>query len=258
METTTTLMAKETGIKPRRHDWAGWNDCLADHAIYAKNCTAIIDGYVGRNRLPADTIETIMLTVNGVVACPFCTALHVDLGRMAGLECGAQLNSAESDAVAVALVSEANDKKHAATFGRVFAHLNGRGAQVDAAYETLVEAVGASKAATMRSLCWFILWGGVTGNTILAAIGQYKKRPGSWRLAFGIPFAMWYAVLFFFVIGATSLFLKIFPGKVPGVLSQMLGCVLWFLASIHFVPLGLVGLLTCRKHASESAEVVAA
>ena len=57
----------------------------------------ILDSYAGPNKLDPKTSESCMLAVNSVNACPYCTSLHGELGRMAGLEeKGSAINSAKS------------------------------------------------------------------------------------------------------------------------------------------------------------------
>ena len=57
----------------------------------------ILDSYAGPNKLDPKTSESCMLAVNSVNACPYCTSLHGELGRMAGLEDkGSAINSAKS------------------------------------------------------------------------------------------------------------------------------------------------------------------
>ena len=42
-----------------------------------------LGAYLGPRALPAATIEAIMLTVNSINTCPYCTGLHSELARMA-------------------------------------------------------------------------------------------------------------------------------------------------------------------------------
>ena len=48
-----------------------------------------------------------------------------------------------------------------------------------AAYDTLVGAVGPGKALSARALCWALLWGKTTGNTINAVRGKLLS-PRRW------------------------------------------------------------------------------
>ena len=50
-----------------------------------KSIPQILNGYIGPNKIDAETAESCMLAVNSVNECAFCTSLHGELGRMAGL-----------------------------------------------------------------------------------------------------------------------------------------------------------------------------
>lgn len=189
----------------------------------------IFDSYAGPNKLDPKTSESCMLAVNSVNACPYCTSLHGELGRMAGLEKkGSAINTAKSGTEIKKLTKESE-----VNYARKFGECNGRGAELDKAYAELVKAVGAGKAAACNAQCWFLHWGSTSGNTLLSfwkgrLVGQSKC--GSNPL-FELVFAIYYTPCYL-LISATSAVLKLFPDKVPKALSSGLGCVLTTVASI--------------------------
>ena len=60
----------------------------------------------------------------------------------------------------------------AVDFAKTFAEEAGRGAAVRAAFDKLVAAEGTGRAKNIRSLCWMLLWGKTTGNSINAVRGK--------------------------------------------------------------------------------------
>lgn len=183
-----------------------------------------------------------MLAVNSVNDCAFCTSLHGELGRMAGLEDKVgKMNSAKTAGEIKTL--SGNDPM--VVYARKFGECDGRGADLEEAFTVLEKAVGAGSASACRAHCWFLQWGSIAGNTLLSfyqgrLVGDAKS--GS-NVLFEIAFAAYYTPCYV-LISATSLLLKALPSKVPNVVSSALGCVLTCVASIWIVPLGVVGLAT--------------
>mmetsp|Transcript_11383 Transcript_11383/g.36024 ORF Transcript_11383/g.36024 Transcript_11383/m.36024 type:complete len:256 (-) Transcript_11383:134-901(-) len=127
--------------------WTSWATFIRDHTRFMVELPGYLAAYLWPGRsLDPITLESVMLTVNSVNTCPYCTGLHGQLARMAG---------AEPDAQAPAV-------KYATTF----AHEAGRGADERAAFESLSKELGPRKASSVRSLCWALLWGKTTGNSI--------------------------------------------------------------------------------------------
>ena len=91
-----------------------------------------------------------MSTVNSVNTCPYCTGLHGQRARMA----------APSSTRAPPEVK----------FAKVFAEEAGRGPKVDAVFRAAGAPARAAQRA--RALCWALLWGKTTGNTINAIRGK--------------------------------------------------------------------------------------
>jgi AhpD family alkylhydroperoxidase len=113
---------------------------------------------VGPDSIAAATNESIMLAVNGVNECPYCTGLHGELGRMAGAD-------------EVATTADATTKA-CVEYARIFAANDGRGDVVDTAKGALVKSVGEATAARTDSLCWYVI---ITLSThIFCAVYAFK------------------------------------------------------------------------------------
>lgn len=142
------------------------------------------------NALDAKDLEEVMVTVNTVNTCPYCTGLHGELARMASAD-----NAPRS-----ALV----------TFAKIFAEETGRGDKVKAAFKVLVNAEGLGRAKSTRALCWALHWGKTTGNSINCV----RSKILSGRLWTVTPFDLimflYYGPLFA-VIGLANAVLKFAP-----------------------------------------------
>merc|ERR1719329_707531 len=128
---------------------------LQDHANVLQSIPKILDGYVGPNKMDPATAESCMAAVNSVNNCPYCTSLHGELGRMAGLD-GKQKDIDNAKTAADAKKVSGGDPM--VVFARKFGETNGRGAELEAAYKVLEKAVGAGKAEACRAHCWFLHW----------------------------------------------------------------------------------------------------
>jgi AhpD family alkylhydroperoxidase len=201
---------------------------------------AIFGAYAGPNRIDPATNEAIMLAVNSVNDCKYCSGIHGELARMAGT----------SDSSAPAKKSSSKNSKEAmdaamVAYAKDFGRCNGRGECLSKKYAELEGKVGKGPAASVQALCWFLHWGSISGNTLLSL---YKGRlsgnpkPGS-NILFEILFAAYYTPLYL-VISATTLLFKVFPARVPKFLSMAIGCTLTTVASVWIVPVGLLGLIT--------------
>lgn len=60
--------------------------CLEDHIDCVSQLPSIMGAYVGSNAIEPRLNESIMVTVNSANQCPYCTGLHGELARMAGVE----------------------------------------------------------------------------------------------------------------------------------------------------------------------------
>mmetsp|Transcript_84492 Transcript_84492/g.217608 ORF Transcript_84492/g.217608 Transcript_84492/m.217608 type:complete len:244 (+) Transcript_84492:77-808(+) len=222
-----------------------WTLCqfLADHFQVFLSIPKIFDAYVGPNQISAKLNESIMVTVNSVNACPYCTGLHGELARMAGVGEVDSLMSVTNEEQARALVDSP-----AITFALRFGQHDGRGAVIDEAFEELAKDMGRGQAGSVRALCWFLLWGSVGGNTINSFLfGRLCCKPKARRNAlFELLFFVYYGPLFLLIFIVMKL-LTCFP-KVPAWFSAAFGAFLTVVASIWIVPIGLISVLTKPCH----------
>ena len=100
---------------------------------------------------------------------------------------------------------------------------------MDDALGELVAAEGAARARSTRALCFALLWGKTTGNTINA----FRDGP---RSPFGTLVTLFYGPLFA-VIGALNAALAKLP-PIPATASSALGAVLWVPQALHIATLG--------------------
>ena len=128
-----------------------WKTLVANHTQFATMLPNYLASYIGfSSKLEPVTIESVMVTMNSHNTCPYCTGLHSQLARMAGL-------------------SEPDPSDPHVVYAKTFALESGRGGDVEAAYAKLVGVVGSARARNVRALCWALLWGKTTGNSINAA-----------------------------------------------------------------------------------------
>jgi AhpD family alkylhydroperoxidase len=97
---------------------------IRDHVTFASLLPSYLGAYIGNAAIEPKVSEAVMLTVNSINTCPYCTGLHGQLARMASTTTQAQQSSP------------------AVVFAAVFAEEGGRGSAVDAAYTKLVSALG--------------------------------------------------------------------------------------------------------------------
>ena len=175
-----------------------------------------------------------MLTVNSYNTCPYCTGLHGELARMSGLDSNA--NDKDDDA----------DVSEEVKYAQTFAIESGRGNAVKFAYDNMLNTIGIKHAKSVRALCWALLWGKTTGNSINNArdkilkkdSGKDKKRVTSLDV-----FMLLYYGPLFSIIGVLNKILTALPSSVPKVISSMIGAVLWLPQAINITPLGIVSLV---------------
>ena len=212
--------------------------CLADHARVLTSIPRIAGAYAGPNAIDPKLNESVMITVNSVNQCPYCEGLHGQLGRMAGVEDQARLMKAESEQECRALVNDP-----AISFARSFAENDGRGPAVEAAFRSLEDRLGPGRAASVRALCWFLLWGSLGGNTVNALVSRLKgqSKPGS-SFLFELLFFVYYGPLFL-VIAILNGLLKLAP-RVPKWASAGIGLTLTCVGGLWMVIPGTLGILT--------------
>ena len=112
-----------------------WNTLLRDHTRFVSILPNYLAAYVipGYSLTPA-TIESVMVTMNTINTCPYCTGLHGQLARMAGVD-----KPKQSDPEVM--------------YATAFAHESGRGSDVAASYDILVSKIGSRRAQSVRALC---------------------------------------------------------------------------------------------------------
>jgi AhpD family alkylhydroperoxidase len=64
-----------------------WNTLLRDHTRFVAMLPNYLAAYIvpGYSLSPT-TIESVMVTMNSINTCPYCTGLHGQLARMAGVD----------------------------------------------------------------------------------------------------------------------------------------------------------------------------
>lgn len=206
---------------------------LKDHVAVGTSLPKILDAYVGPNSIAPKLNESIMVTVNSVNRCPYCTGLHVQLARMAGVEDAEKLEKSTSSEEARKVVDEP-----AVSFARVFAENGGRGDAVDVAFQEISDKYGAGKASSIRALCWFLQWGSLGGNTLNAILAGTYAGPAPFK----VVYVLYYGPLFF-VIAVMNRALVFFP-TVPTFVSATIGVVLTFAGGSWILPPAFVGLVS--------------
>mmetsp|Transcript_114976 Transcript_114976/g.245525 ORF Transcript_114976/g.245525 Transcript_114976/m.245525 type:complete len:251 (+) Transcript_114976:76-828(+) len=217
--------------------------CLADHFQVVTSIPKILDAYVGCNSIEPKLNESIMVTVNSVNNCPYCTGLHGELARMAGVEDVDKLQCAKNRKEVKKIIDSP-----ATRYARIFAEHDGRGENTEAAFQMLTTKMGAGRAGSVRALCWFLLWGSLGGNTINSFLwGRLCCTPkeGS-NVLFELMFFLYYGILFL-LIAIVNKLLLIFP-KVPAWFSAAFGVLLTFIAGVWIVPVGIMAVITKPCH----------
>lgn len=160
--------------------------------------------------------------MNTVNTCPYCTGLHGQLARMAG-------------------VDKPNQSDPEVIYAATFANESGRGSDVASSYDALVTKIGSHKAQSVRALCWALLWGKTTGNTVNRSRDKILKFQWAQLRTVDLFVLAYYGPLFF-VIGVLNKMLMFAP-SIPKSVSAALGAVLWLPQALNIIPLGLVSIV---------------
>jgi hypothetical protein len=129
----------------------------------------------------------------------------------------------------------------AVRYAKTFALEAGRGPKVDAAFDKLASTpLGPSKAKSVESLCWALLWGKTTGNSINSARDKVLKLRLTSVTSVDVFILAYYGPLFF-VIGVLNAALTVAP-QIPSAVSAGIGAVLWVPQALNILPLGLVSI----------------
>jgi hypothetical protein len=151
--------------------------------------------------------------------CAYCTGLHGELARMAGTD----PDTYQSPCVA---------------FAKTFASASGRSAAVDAAYVELVASEGAARARSTQALCWMLLWGKTTGNTINAARDAVLTLKLKTLRPIDFVVVAFYGPLFAVIAFLNAALTKLPP--LPPKASAAIGALLWFPQALHIGAMGVV------------------
>ena len=117
---------------------------------------------------------------------------------------------------------------------------------MDASFETLAATEGDGRAASVRALCWFLLWGSLGGNTINALLSRLKGTAKSnSSVLFELLFFIYYGPLFA-LIAVVNALLQFMP-RVPAWSSASFGVLLTVIASVWIIPLGIIALIIPAK-----------
>ena len=226
--------------------------CLSDHiVILLSHLNGLFGAYTGccGAAIEHDYVEAIMVAVNSTIACPYCDGLHTQLAESAG-------SGDSPDAPSKLLRSKSSEEalgainKPGVAYAWTLGDLNVRSAGEEEAYEALVRAEGADRAKSIKALAIFLYWGGMTGNTINCA----KKRligtaPLSAMTLFSLLFILYYGPLFFVVFFYNSCVIPLFryafgeSSKQQVWFFKFTGFVLWLLALVWILPVGLFALV---------------
>ena len=111
--------------------------------------------------------------------------------------------------------------------------------QVRDAFDKLASSIGYGKALSVRALCWALLWGKTTGNSINSVRSKLLTSTGSRsRLRSADVPVLWPALL---IIGILNAALVYFP-HVPKWFSAIFGAILWVPQALHLLTAGVVSL----------------
>mmetsp|Transcript_678 Transcript_678/g.2145 ORF Transcript_678/g.2145 Transcript_678/m.2145 type:complete len:278 (-) Transcript_678:496-1329(-) len=220
--------------------------CLSDHIfILRSHLTGLFGAYTGccGEAIEHDYVEAVMVSVNSTIDCPYCDGLHTELAALSGHgEAARKLLGAKDVASALEVVN-----KPGVEYARSMGEFNMRSSGEEAAYAKLEAAEGAGRARSIKALCVFLYWGGMTGNTVNCA----KKRllgiaPCSGLTPFSLLFFLWYGPLFFVVFFYNTVVIPLFrcvfgeSSKSQVWFYKFTGFVLWFMALIWILPIGLL------------------
>jgi AhpD family alkylhydroperoxidase len=206
--------------------WQSAGECLADHAVILRSHPRLLGSYLGLGgaAIEPEACERVMVAVNSVTQCPYCTRLHGNLARIAGVE----------------------DEGETApeVYARKFGKNGGRGPAEAEAFEVLIRSEGEARAASVRALALFLLWGSYTGNAVNDAKKMLVgKKPFAFSAWHEVLLMLYYGPLFFlvFVVGAALSALPAMPGQMW--FFKLMGFTLTALSFLWILPLGAVGMV---------------
>lgn len=227
-----------------------WSTLLRDHTRFISILPNYLFAYILPGyKLNPTVIEKIMLTVNSYNTCPYCTGLHGELARMSGLDG----DTIDNNNISSTSDDDDNDKdedkdanvSEEVKYAQTFAIESGRGNAVKFAYDNMLNTIGMKHAKSVRALCWALLWGKTTGNTINTARDKILKggKDKKEKVTSLDVFMLIYYGPLFSIIGVLNKILIGMPSSVPKVISSVIGAVLWLPQAINITPLGIVSLV---------------
>ncbi|GMH71132.1 hypothetical protein TrLO_g13270 [Triparma laevis f. longispina] len=203
------------------YEWTDLTTCLNDHKDFLLSLPLIT---LSALTLSPSEGETVHLSVNSVTSCPYCTGLHGNLGRMAGLNSDA-IENAKSDSECA---SKAGEHGGIALYAREFAFKgydkNGE--------NILAEKMGSLKAKCVTALCQFLKWGSYGGNTINSTLSSPTP--------FNLVFTLYYGPLFV-LVKVVSGILSVMPTNGPKAINIVMSLALPIIAGFWIVPVGILG-----------------
>jgi len=179
-------------------------------------------------------VETTHVSVNSLRECPYCTLLHGELARMSGVPDVAGLMANKCEVKNGMTNEEVAIRAYAQSFGKDPA------AAASNDMEALGKVLGSeAKAKSVDSLCWFLHWGSMSGNTINSLFGGETKS--SLNILAKLIFVIYYTPLFLLIV-IFGYALKIMPTSGPKFINAILGVALAFIAGTFILPLGILGI----------------
>jgi len=231
--------------------WASWDGFTSDHTRFLVMLPRYLLAYW---LLEPHDIESVMVTMNlhdPEVTCPYCTGLHEELFRLCRNKPTAKINPKQMFKCAVNVVVAVNRLKMIGidatdplvSYAQSFCETRGRGREIEEKeLAKLSDAVGPSRSSSVASLCWALLWGQTTGNTVNSARDKILSFSISSLTSVEAVTLVWYGPLFA-TIGVLNAILKRIPGTLPPLISASLGVILWFPQAMFITPIGLLSII---------------
>jgi len=219
-----------------------WKSSLSDHVRILLNAPYF---FIAPFVLSPKAIETMQLSINSANKCPYCTGLHSEIGRMAGLSDASKVN-VEGE---LSTDEEKENLTLFAEFGQAFGTHNGwlnhhGDEELQVKYDAIKEEYGELAAKCANGAAYSLMWGSTAGNTINNFLFQTLRgniREDTNPIFEGILFL--YYVICYTLIVITSKILKYMPEGVPEAVSIVLHIILHIIVVSFVLPYAIVGCL---------------
>ena len=214
------------------HRYKTWRSVplvVREHIIFGKQLGNYLGSYVGPRALEPRLNEAIMNTMNSVNTCPYCTGLHGELGRMAGINSYAIVEGSAGMARTAKQVSSP-----AIAYTKAFAEGCGAGWRWSRRAPRGGDGRGQDEVG--RGVLRYLQWGKTTGNTVTG--GNALKPWTLYKVSLGELATFVYYTPLFIVVGVFNALLAL--PRVPQ----------WFSAAIGFVLGRSSGCTSCRSPCS--------